>query len=229
MFAVKSQINSSKKMLMNLHVKPASCLFFYPSYSLSLSKTDVYITHDATWPPQFGLSSECIILSAANVAWSRDEGDLQNLSFFFLTSDSTCTAPCTSTEMLHNLFTFVSVQQTHKQSSMSELSLWSTEITLHSADLVDRLSHVVLFHGNVITNQLLHRCAQQAVFQQLLHVLLMLCVFKHGGENTHFQLHTSLQSHFNLKKKKKKKITHEATLRDALSVPNFKVGHHAAT
>lgn len=200
MFAVKSQVNSSKKMLMNLHVKPASCLFkkffFNPSYSLSLSKTDVYITHNATWPPQFGLSSECIILSAANVAWSRGWPAEFKL-FFLLTSDSTCTAPCTSTEMLHNLFTFVSVQRTHKQSSMSELSLWSTEITLHSADLVDRLSHVVLFHGNVITNQLLHRCAQQAVFQQLLHVLLMLCVFKHGGENTHFQLHTSLHSHFN--------------------------------
>jgi len=50
--------------------------------------------------------------------------------------------------------------------------------------LVDGLSHVVLFHWNIVANQLLHRPAQHAVLQERLHVLLMLWMSKYVQRNS---------------------------------------------
>ena len=40
--------------------------------------------------------------------------------------------------------------------------------------LIDRLSHVIFLHGDVVAYQLLHGATQDTVFQQLLHTLLVL-------------------------------------------------------
>lgn len=41
--------------------------------------------------------------------------------------------------------------------------------------LIHSLSHKVLFHGDVVANQLLHGTAEKAIVEQFIQVLLMLC------------------------------------------------------
>lgn len=100
--------------------------------------------------------------------------------------------------------------------------------------LVDRLSHVVLFHRNVVANQLLHRCAQQAVFQKLLHILLMLWVLKCRKKKLiHILDFRRIKQILSSTSQNGICVwitsSYKTTWRGALSIPNFKVGQHAAT
>lgn len=90
-------------------------------------------------------------------------------------------------------------------------------------NLADSLPHVVLLHWNVVANQLLHELAQHAVFQQFLHIMLVLCSKKQRQPNLLTQSTTCVQGFISV-------CVGCLTLDDARccrSISNLEVGHHA--